>query len=277
MNTFALKGRAERKALRIAKAEKRTSAARQERTIPMPRVTQSLQRLQDCLQKDSQHFLDSWKAARSRLDESAVHDLRVAARRFVASLFLLQAVTESKSAGRLRRRLKRLVRNFGLLRDLQVHKSILKEAHGPDVPIAFTSHLYFLENQARQDARRYLTDERQLELQDSIRKVHERAERQLPLIPNREVQSRIRSALNVQREKYHAAERSDYSAHPDRLHALRVSARKLRYGLEAARSVVNIPAALELRRLRRQQSELGHDHDLQVARERYGAWKKTQD
>jgi CHAD domain-containing protein len=53
---------------------------------------------------------------------------------------------------------------------------------------------------------------------------------------------------------------------PERLHAARISAKKLRYSLELGRDAAALPVAREIRALTRVQDLLGHLHDLQILR-----------
>ncbi|HUL75257.1 MAG TPA: CHAD domain-containing protein [Vicinamibacterales bacterium] len=51
---------------------------------------------------------------------------------------------------------------------------------------------------------------------------------------------------------------------PERLHAVRIAAKKLRYTLELARDAAGLPVGRQIGALRRTQDVLGHLHDLQV-------------
>ena len=51
---------------------------------------------------------------------------------------------------------------------------------------------------------------------------------------------------------------------PDRLHGVRIEAKKLRYALELARELDRVPTLRALRQLKRMQDLLGRMHDLEV-------------
>ena len=68
----------------------------------------------------------TWNDARSRLDETSIHDLRVATRRMSSALLLLETVLEEKSASKARRRTRRVMKSLGPLRDIQVQVTLVR-------------------------------------------------------------------------------------------------------------------------------------------------------
>src|SRR5262245_1142217 len=76
------------------------------------------------LDKQWRNFFSEWSKARKG-KQKAVHDLRVTARRIVASLEILAELSEQPSIARLRRRLKEIISLTGNLRDLQVMEGLL--------------------------------------------------------------------------------------------------------------------------------------------------------
>ena len=58
---------------------------------------------------------------------------------------------------------------------------------------------------------------------------------------------------------------------PDRLHAVRLAAKKLRYSLETQRAVRRAAVARDIRTLTAMQEQLGHLHDLQILQDRLRA------
>jgi CHAD domain-containing protein len=55
---------------------------------------------------------------------------------------------------------------------------------------------------------------------------------------------------------------------PDRLHAVRLAAKKLRYSLETQRAVRRAAVARDIRTLTTMQEQLGQLHDLQILQDR---------
>ena len=64
---------------------------------------------------------------RRRCSEPAVHDLRVATRRLIAALDLLQTIAPSPAVEKTRRRFQRVLKTMGPLRDTQVQLLLVKE------------------------------------------------------------------------------------------------------------------------------------------------------
>ena len=62
---------------------------------------------------------------------------------------------------------------------------------------------------------------------------------------------------------------------PDRLHAVRLAAKKLRYSLETQRAVRRSAVARDIRALTGMQEQLGHLHDLQILQDRFRAMSRT--
>jgi CHAD domain-containing protein len=227
------------------------------------------------LRRNCDQLADSWKKAYSRLDEQSIHDLRVAGRRLAATLLLIEAVRRDGLAKPIARRIKRLLRRLGPLRDLQVHSSIVNEAHGQVRLDDFKRYLAKQGSKERKSVRRYLTDKRRRALRSRIQRISRKTARDLGATSDIFIRSRVRAIVLSQRAKFRAAWKSKEPADPKSLHTLRIAAKKLRYSIEAATPVLGLTPARELGRLRNEQNRLGHIHDLQVARERHSRWKKS--
>jgi CHAD domain-containing protein len=72
-------------------------------------------------------FLLQLRRCRKRCSEPAVHDLRVATRRLIAVLDLLQAIAPSVCAEKTHRQFKRVLKTMGPLRDTQIQLLRVKE------------------------------------------------------------------------------------------------------------------------------------------------------
>jgi CHAD domain-containing protein len=72
-------------------------------------------------------FLQQLRRCRRRCSEPAVHDLRVATRRVIAALDLLQTIAPSGSIEKTRRQFRRVLKTMGPLRDTQVQLLRVKE------------------------------------------------------------------------------------------------------------------------------------------------------
>jgi len=219
-------------------------------------------------------FTSEWKKNLGAPEENNVHGLRVAGRRLIASLRLIEAACRIGPRRSRRRRIKRIVKRLGPLRDLQVHLGILGDATRPSDLAEFRKYLNVEEQKKRKVLQRYLTTERLAKLQLLMEKTLCSASQRLQKVSVTILRCRTKSVIQSQRERLQKARRRMTESNPESLHAVRISAKKLRYLLEAAESVLGRASRDEMRRLRLEQDTLGHVHDLYVARKRYERWTR---
>jgi triphosphatase len=186
------------------------------------------------VQVRTQKFLKLLAAASAHRKRNTVHDLRVAIRRLIAALDLVRPAVADATVERTRRRLRRLLRSLGPLRDLEIERLLL-------------SHLVHQHPALRSVLRRKTVQERQL-LATSVR--HVRAFDRLQfeqsvagLLVNLETLGRSRpgqagllaAVRSVRARAFLAVLRA--RARTDRgslrsIHALRVAMKKFRYATE---------------------------------------------
>jgi CHAD domain-containing protein len=73
--------------------------------------------------------------------------------------------------------------------------------------------------------------------------------------------------------KFKAARAGALPNDPQTLHALRVAAKKLRYSLDAARSIIGAAPKTEIQRLRQFQTRLGQMRDMQILKDNFQRWQ----
>lgn len=208
-------------------------------------------------------------------DVRSLHRARVASRRLRELLPVLRL--EPDVSGKLGRRLRKVTRRLGTVRELDVLLQLID-----DQQTARPAHRAALHRvgvavgKARDDARKklvaHLPSEEMWRLARKLERIavdlkrHER-ERRNP--------ARARSAgWVIDARIAHRAGRLDTAVRdagavylPDRLHVVRIALKKLRYALELAPP--SLPdRATALRTLKRVQELLGRMHDLQVLMER---------
>ena len=83
--------------------------------------------LADSLHDRWQEFSSCVTETRHAITKKRIHDLRVATRRLLAFLDIAATLLPGKTIPRLRRRLKRHLRPFGLLRDVQLQGNTVRE------------------------------------------------------------------------------------------------------------------------------------------------------
>jgi CHAD domain-containing protein len=224
---------------------------------PRP-TTRLLQRLSRALKR---HLPQAIKG-----DDRGVHQARVTTRRLREAVPVLTTGLKGSKAGKARRKIRRLTRALGTVRELDVTLSLLDQlARSPHVS-----------RTAVEDVRARVIAER-----DARRKVMiERLER----VNAEKLDKRLESVgaalqgatgepwrkalaarlLGRARRLSLAMDAAGHMYSPERLHAVRIAAKKLRYGLELAADSGVQEAAAHVRTIKRAQDMLGKLHDLQV-------------
>ena len=219
----------------------------------------------------------SWKEARRSLKEDKVHDLRVAARRAGVAVRLLESTMEDRGASRVRRKIRKVLKKLGPLRDIQVQIAAVEMWKPSDSARRFLKFLKQAERRERDRVYSYLTGDRRRSITHELRRLRRHARKRLAKISPEALQAKVESALSVQRMNMQLAAAGLLDSAPESLHQPRNAARKLRYTLEAAAATVgSAPPAEELERLREYQTQLGQKRDLQLLNTKFRKWKRKQ-
>jgi CHAD domain-containing protein len=206
-------------------------------------------------------------------DDRAVHQARVTTRRLREAVPVLATGLKDGKPGKARRKVRRLTRALGTVRELDVTLSLLDElARVPHVPRPAVEDVRARVIEER-DARRKVMLERlervNLEKLDKRLRSVEAALEESAIEPWRKA---LGSRLLSRARKLGAAMDDAGNLYgPERLHAVRISAKKLRYGLELAADSGVQEAAAHVRTIKRAQDMLGKLHDLQVLQGHVGA------
>jgi len=196
----------------------------------------------------------------------AVHQARVATRRLREAVPVL---TAGVGGGRRRstvRTLRRITRALGLVREMDVSLAALAEdrrAGGNEAAVDLvTSHLQRLRAARRDEMLARLAKINRPALAASLRQIGQ-------LVADADADPAWRAALEARltRRARALAEAVDAAGAlyvPERLHAVRIAVKKLRYGLELAGEAQTRRTVDLVRRLKRAQDALGRLHDLQV-------------
>ena len=200
-------------------------------------------------------------------DEISVHQARVASRRLREALPVLGARADAGRARSRRQRVRRITRALGPVRELDVTLLLLAELEGkgaaPKRAIARVREAVIEERQKR---RREMLDEITPSRLDKLRKrlVQVAApESRRNAGGNALAEAAAQSAQRARRLRA-AIERAGGIYLADRLHRVRVEAKKLRYALEIQRELTHSRSTARLNRLKTQQDLLGRMHDLEI-------------
>ncbi len=200
-------------------------------------------------------------------DEASVHQARVASRRLRQALPVLGARADEQALDRAGKRVRRITRALGPVRELDVTLLLLAELDGKGTA----------SRRAIARVRKAVLEERQkcrIEMLEEMTPAKlDKLRRRLLEVASPDVRTSVpRNALTeaaVQaahraRTLKAAIERAGGIYLADRLHRVRIEAKKLRYALEIQRELRRSRSAAGLTRLKNQQDLLGRIHDLEI-------------
>jgi CHAD domain-containing protein len=200
-------------------------------------------------------------------DDTGVHQARVASRRLREAVPVLTDGLAGSQRGKARRKIRRLTRALGSVRELDVTLHLLDEIGekpGVSRPALLDVRAHVIEERERRQA---VMHERLAAVNaDKLAKRLE-AVRVALLEPTPEHNWRAALASRIAK-RARRLERAIADAGqiygPDALHQVRIAAKKLRYAVEIASESGAAPASVTMRTLKRVQDTLGRLHDLQV-------------
>jgi CHAD domain-containing protein len=246
------------------RASPRATAGADDRTP----LAQSLGRRVEALAGHLQAALDG--------DDHAIHHARVATRR-LREILPIVIDTQAGRGERLRRRLKRLTAALGPVRELDVALGLLNtRADGEPAPavVVLQAHLRERRSAAFEHlreacdpgrARRLLS-----RLADLVRARELASRRGHGGLPNRERRRLSRGVMDRARDLGIAVADAGAILIVDRVHAVRIAAKRLRYALELIGELRMARTASLVSNLRAMQDVLGELHDLDVLRAEAG-------
>ena len=202
-------------------------------------------------------------------DVTAVHQARVATRRLRE---VLPLVVKGSQLRKQIRRIRRLTRALGPVRELDVALLTLEEfTDSPDVPrggvVALRQVIRQERTRMQADMRRTIDrarlDRLERKLVSAARKRDKEAPRPSAVEPKRLAAARARAARRAERLQI-SIENAAAIYLADRLHEVRIAAKKLRYAMEIVRDLSGSRANARITRLKRAQDLLGRIHDLEI-------------
>lgn len=200
-------------------------------------------------------------------DETSVHQARVASRRLRQALPLLGVRADADALDRADKRVRRITRALGPVRELDVTLLLLAELSQKNAaPARAIARVRAAVAEERLERRREMLEVIKPSKLDKLRKrlVRVAAPTSHPVgkgnaLAEAQAQGAAR-ALALRDAIEHAG--GIYLA--DRLHRVRVAAKKLRYALEIQRELTKSRSTAQLNRLKTQQDLLGRMHDLEI-------------
>ncbi len=203
-------------------------------------------------------------------DERAVHEARVASRRLREALPVL-ATPGDDPLRRARKRVRRVTRALGPVRELDVALTHLSEFESKGAaPSTAIEHVRRFITRQRGERRRAMLEVLTPGKLEKLKK----PVAQVSVPPGDRAAANAESSRRVLRRATalaEAIERAGGMYLPDRLHGVRVAAKKLRYALELQQEIRRSRATSRIAQLKAIQDLLGRMHDLEVLIDRVRA------
>ena len=204
-------------------------------------------------------------------DETSVHQARVASRRLRGALPMLSARADANALDRVDRCVRRITRALGPVRELDVALLLLAELEGRGAASATAiGRVRAAVTAERLKRCRDMLDEITPSRLDKLRK--RLVDVAAPPNSAIETGSTVAEAAGQSRKRSRklraAIERAGGIYLAERLHRVRIEAKKLRYALEIQRELTHSRSRAQLNRLKVQQDLLGRMHDLEMLIER---------
>jgi CHAD domain-containing protein len=202
-------------------------------------------------------------------DVRSVHQARVATRRLRAALPVLRKSLDAHAIDRARTRVRRMTRALGPVRELDVSLMQLDEFANRGVASARAI------NHVRQAITHDRLERRRAMLAAITPGKVERLRRELvhvgsgPEVGGRPgaIKDAVRRVQRRAKQLAMAIEEAGSLYAPERLHAVRIAAKKLRYAMEIERELKRSRVTARIRQLKLLQDRLGRLHDLHVLAE----------
>lgn len=200
-------------------------------------------------------------------DETSVHQARVASRRLREALPVLGTRADAGALDRAGKRVRRITRALGPVRELDVTLSLLDELEAKGgAPKRALARVRKAVIEERQKRRRAMLEEIKPSRLEKLRKrlVEVAAPETHADVSGGALAEAAAQAGHRARKLKAAIDRAGGIYVADRLHRVRIEAKKLRYALEIQRELTHSRSTARLNRLKHQQDLLGRIHDLEI-------------
>ena len=233
----------------------------------------------DSLHDRWQSFRTELRRCRKQYSEEAVHDLRVATRRLISTLELVDRIHPEAQLRTARQVLKRHLEMFGPLRDVQVQLLTVDKTLA-----SFPELQGFYNFLARREGK--LTRRLGLELKHvkigKIRKSLAAAAKQLEALPDTPVvhrETRAAAILAIETAYNRVIERKQAitPAHVTSIHRMRVAFKKFRYMVEALGPLRGRTSSKQLKAMNAFQGSMGDIQDVEVLLANLQSFARTPD
>jgi CHAD domain-containing protein len=229
--------------------------------LPKEKSLASEQLLLEALETRWKSYRTELKRCRTEFSNEAVHDLRVATRRMLALIQLLNSISPRPRLRKLSRAFKEQLDEFDDLRDTQVILAELSEIiHEMPQLKDYQKHLKYSEEKLLRTLRKKIKNLESSEVTKRIRKTHDAVE----ATENDELDMQILQAVDdvylILKQRH---SRVDLSR-PATIHRVRIAFKAFRYMVEIIQPLLKDFPAEQFKRMNDYQSLMGEIQDAEV-------------
>ena len=201
------------------------------------------------------------KRCRAEFSNEAVHDLRVATRRILALIQLLNSISPRPRLQKLKRAFKGQLDEFDNLRDTQVILAEISEIL-QELPQLhdFQKHLQFTEEKLLRNLRKKIKQLESSEVTKRIRKTHESLEAETNGDLNSQLMQAVDDVYLLTKQRLGWVDLTRSAT----IHRVRIAFKSLRYMIEIVHPVLNDFPIENLKRMNDYQSLMGEIQDAEV-------------
>jgi CHAD domain-containing protein len=213
-----------------------------------------------------------WKKAQTKASESAIHDFRVAARRFISRLDMAAAVLGDDDVLPARKRVKKTLKRMGPLRDLHVQMETLAAVSESALVKDFKKSLKRGITDASPDAEHCLREDRRQRVKKTVDDLKTALKRQSDELTETGVRQPIDRLVATRLQEYTNARQRFEPGDESALHTMRIALKKLRYTVEAAQDFIGGWDDSALRKMQVAQKHMGETRDIQILMTQLKDW-----
>ncbi len=208
-------------------------------------------------------FSRAWKKASDEGAAKSIHSLRTSARRAIAILQLIEALSKDGQVVSLRGRFKRFLKLTSPLRDIQVELD--RVSH--EKTIRIDGFKRYLERARRRETRRVqkkLSSRVRRRLFEMVDRVRSEVCTLVEAVDDAKVKRAVERVLRVRRNEFFKLRRSFRPSDEGTLHEMRIGLKRWRYAAEAVQPLLSQSLVLRPSDMRSFQRLMGEARDLEI-------------
>jgi len=230
-------------------------------TTPLIEEPEPNQLLLEALENRWKNYRAELKRCHAEFSNEAVHDLRVATRRVLALIQLLNSISPRPRLQKLIRIFKEQLDEFDDLRDTQVMLAEISEIiHELPQLQDFQKHLQFTEERLMRTLRKKIKNLETSEVTKRIRKTHEAIETETASNLKSQVIQAVDDVYLITKQRHGWVDLTRSAT----IHRVRIAFKSFRYMVEITYPLLNGFSIENLKRMKAHQSLMGEIQDAEV-------------